>query len=470
MNPKGRRWVWGLLAAGAALRAALIYFPRPGDDDTDVYAELGRNLLHHGTYGWMDDGVVSPSLFRLPGYPIVLGFMGEKIPLVLAFQAGVDLLGCVLLGLFVRKYVSERAGLWTFGLGATCFFTAVYAASAMTESLSVFAVAAAIWALGELLLREDAFEVGGAWRRLLPLAGTAALAMLLRPDGALVTISVAGALVWYGVKRVGWRKAVTTSALFGVLACLPLVPWTVRNAVDFHVFQPLAPRHVNDPGERVNLGFYRWLRTWSIEFETTGTVYWRAGSETIAMQDISSRAFDSPQQRAETEALIARYNERKDFDPELDDAFGALAAERVRAHPLRYYVELPVLRVLDMMLRPRVDGTYLPAAWSRVRGEPGFETAVLGLGLLNLFYAGAAVAGVFEARRRGLPLAMFMATYVVLRCLMLGTMENPEPRYTLEMYPVVLVCAGAWLGGRRRKTEDRAGVEDVTQPTAFARL
>jgi len=434
-----------LFVAGILLRAALIYFPRPVDDDTDVYAELGRNLLHHGTYGWMDDGVVSPSLFRLPGYPIVLGLFGEKIPLVLAFQAGVDLLGCVLLGLFVRKYVSERAGLWTFGLGATCFFTAVYAGSAMTESLSVFAVAAAIWALGELLLCEDAFEVRGAWRRLLPLAIIAALAMLLRPDGALVTIAAATALAWYGVRRVGWRRGVAMAALFCVLACLPLVPWTVRNAVDFHVFQPLAPRHVNDPGERVNLGFYRWLRTWSVEFETTGTVYWRAGSETIAMQDISPRAFDSPQQKAETEALIARYNERKDFDPELDDGFGALAAERVRTHPLRYYMELPVLRVLDMMLRPRVDGTYLPAAWSRLQGEPGQQAEVIGLGLLNLFYVGAAVAGVLGTWRREIPLAIFMAIYVVLRCVLLGTMENPEPRYALEMYPVVLVCAGVWL-------------------------
>ena len=41
----------GLLAVGALLRALLLYFPRSGDDDTDVYAELGRNLLHHGTYG-----------------------------------------------------------------------------------------------------------------------------------------------------------------------------------------------------------------------------------------------------------------------------------------------------------------------------------------------------------------------------------------------------------------------------------
>src|SRR6266852_9531741 len=32
--------------------------------------------------------------------------------------------------------------------------------------------------------------------------------------------------------------------------------------------------------------------------------------------------------------------------------------------------------------------------------------------------------------------------FVVLRSLFLGTLENPEPRYTLECYPVVLAFAG----------------------------
>jgi hypothetical protein len=34
-------------------------------------------------------------------------------------------------------------------------------------------------------------------------------------------------------------------------------------------------------------------------------------------------------------------------------------------------------------------------------------------------------------------------TFVMLRSLFLGTLENPEPRYTLECYPVVILLAGA---------------------------
>jgi hypothetical protein len=34
---------------------------------------------------------------------------------------------------------------------------------------------------------------------------------------------------------------------------------------------------------------------------------------------------------------------------------------------------------------------------------------------------------------------------VLLRSAFLGTMENPEPRYTLECFPVVLVLGAGWL-------------------------
>jgi hypothetical protein len=41
--------------------------------------------------------------------------------------------------------------------------------------------------------------------------------------------------------------------------------------------------------------------------------------------------------------------------------------------------------------------------------------------------------------------------FVVLRSLFLGTLENPEPRYTLECYPVVFVLAAAWMSGWRKR-------------------
>jgi hypothetical protein len=42
-----------------------------------------------------------------------------------------------------------------------------------------------------------------------------------------------------------------------------------------------------------------------------------------------------------------------------------------------------------------------------------------------------------------------MLTYGLLRCALLGTMENSEPRYTLELMPVLMVCAAGALGGVR---------------------
>jgi hypothetical protein len=67
-----------MLIAGALLRALLIVFPRSLDDDADVYRELGMNLFQHGIYGIAYDSVISPGLFRLPGYPIFLALHGGQ--------------------------------------------------------------------------------------------------------------------------------------------------------------------------------------------------------------------------------------------------------------------------------------------------------------------------------------------------------------------------------------------------------
>jgi hypothetical protein len=56
-------------------------------------------------------------------------------------------------------------------------------------------------------------------------------------------------------------------------------------------------------------------------------------------------------------------------------------------------------------------------------------------------YVGAAIAGLGRARCvSGIGL---LSLFVILRSLFLGTLENPEPRYTLECYPVVIVAAAA---------------------------
>ena len=53
--------------------------------------------------------------------------------------------------------------------------------------------------------------------------------------------------------------------------------------------------------------------------------------------------------------MIAAYNEDLAVSPEIDSQFASIAAERVRAHPVRYYIQLPLLRIADMWLRPRTE-------------------------------------------------------------------------------------------------------------------
>lgn len=441
---------WTLLVAGLLLRVWFVAHPMPHDDDTGVYADLGQNLFHHGIYGTTDDGVIDPSLIRLPGYPIFLAavfavFGAGNFSAVLLVQAAIDLLGCWLIASFVREQVSARAGMVAFALAALCPFTASYASTALTESLSIFAVSLALWSMGRILRAQSA---GRTDRRAIACAAAAAaLAMLLRPDGALITAAVVFAILWYAWRSRALRSGIRTAATCALLAIVPLVPWTIRNWHTFHVFQPLAPRRVNNPGEPVWYGFYRWMSTWSVDYVSTGNVYWQVGTQPILVTDLPSRAIDSPAQYAETAQLLADYHAANNtVTPALDARFNALAAERIHAHPFLCRVWVPLLRVTDMLLRPRTETLGLDADWWRFPGPVIDRIATIVLGLLNVALVLAALIGL--ARRR-VPWPAFILAYLVLRCMLLSTMENSEPRYTLEMMPLLIACAACGLAGAR---------------------
>lgn len=441
-----RVWVW--IALGLALRALMLWFPRLTDDDTADYLELGRNLLHHGVYGLGAGDDITPTIFRLPAYPIILAVFeslfariwpASWMTVLLMAQAITDIVSGLLVAGFVRRTISPRAGEIALALAMLCPFTAAHAGIALTECFSVFALALGIYAA------ERALDVESAARmRLLfaLLAGAAsAFAMLLRPDGCLECAALGGGILFYAIKA-GLRNRVGVVAAFWCAALLPMVPWTVRNWMEFHVFQPLAPRYLNDPGERVNTGFYSWLRTWSTEFTTTADVFWKVGSEPIDEDSIPDRAFDSADQRARTLALIEEYNKNHSIDADLDNRFAALARERYHNQPVETLLVVPALRVADMLLRPRTLEFNLDLYWWDWRAHPTETVEAVLLGIVDLAYVALALWGIL---RGSVPYAWMLGGYLVMRCVLLGTMENPEPRYTIQMFPIFIVAAAAAL-------------------------
>lgn len=455
-----RRWLlW--IALGLALRLVFILFPRPTDDDTLDYLQLGHNLLHHGIFGLGSGVDIAPSLFRLPGYPIFLAtfeavfarvWPAAWFNTVFVVQAVADVAGGLLLAAFARRHLSERGGEIALALAMLCPFTAAYSAIALTECLSVVAVSLGVYAAG----RAVASETNGVRdRSALVLAGIAAgSATLLRPDGIVLIAALAFGIFFYALRcsasvssrHPALRSATGATATFLLAAFLPLVPWTVRNWAQFRVFQPLAPRYINDPGQQAFTGVPRWLRTWSAEFVTTANVVWNIPGAPVDLADLPARAFDSPQQRAETLALIAEYNRTSLVSPSLNSRFGALATERDRAHPMRTYFVLPSLRVADMLLRPRTEAFYLDVFWWRWSEHPFQSFCAILLGIVDLFYVGAAGWAFLRSR---VPWGWMLGTYLALRFFLLGSMENPEPRYTLECFPILIIAAAAALSHSR---------------------
>jgi hypothetical protein len=442
------------------LRLFFLWFPRPGDDDSLDYLELGQNLLHHGVYGLGSGPGISPTMFRLPAYPIFLAtfqalfarfWPNSWFNVVFLAQIIADLAGGLLLADLARRHLGSRAAEVALVLAMLCPFTAAEASIAMTECLSIFAVSLGIYAAGRILLAQAA---GFHDTLAVILAGCAsALAMLLRPDGALLSVALAAGLFFYILRsrsvqsfRITLRRSFNVTSIYCAIALAPLAVWTLRNWADFHVFQPLAPRYLNDPGERVNIGFYHWLRTWSVEYVTTATVFWNVGSDNIDPADIPPNAYDSPQQRAQTLALIAEYNQTNSISAALDQQFAALAEERIHAHPLRYYAVLPVERVADMLFRPRTEAFYLEVFWWPPGNHPVQTAWAILLGLINLFYVALAAWGFLRGR---VPWPWMLGGYLILRFLLLGAMENPEPRYTLECFPIFIVAAAAALAGSK---------------------
>jgi len=79
--------------------------------------------------------------------------------------------------------------------------------------------------------------------------------------------------------------------------------------------------------------------------------------------------------------------------------------------------------------------------WWEFRQHEGESWFALFWAGLNLFYLAAALRG-WLVSRLGVAGAL-MISFILLRSFFLSSLENPEPRYMLECFPVVLALAGA---------------------------
>ena len=443
------------LAAGGLLRGWMLSKFFEANGDTLVYGGIAKNLLLHGRYALtLGSGEAFSTLIRLPGYPLFLAacfrlFGMDNYGAVAWVQIVLELAGCLLLADFAGRIAppelkagAAQATLW---LAALCPFTAVYAATPLTEGPTLFALALALWAAAR-------FQDKPGWGPALWFTFAVTFAALLRPDGALAAVALAPALL-VGV-RSGAGTSTTRSRIVRMavvctlLALAPFAVWTARNWRVFHVFEPLVPASATDPGDPVYSGFDEWVKTWCLDFVCTYQVYWNVPGDPLDISEVASRAFDTPAERKETAALFDAYNDNGfNVTPEIDQGFARLARERVAGHALRSYAWLPLGRVADMWVRPRVENLPIDLDWwvyAHHHVETRFSWAYAGL---NALYLCLGIAGLFLRPR----MWQWMLAYMLLRSAMLLTVSAPEARYTLECFPMLFALGGVAVSAAVKK-------------------
>jgi hypothetical protein len=598
--------VVALLVMAAAFRIAVAHWlPNDAPDDGRVYAQIARNVVEQHSYSLEAQAPYDPTLIRLPGYPLLLAsiysiFGHGNNGAVRFIQALIDTATCVVIALLAFYWQPDEkkkrvTAMTALVLAAVCPFTMIYSATILTEVPTTFLVMTMFLA-GTLALRktftpEDTEKEEGkgkSYRHALLWWGLAGLlgglAVTFRPDSGLflaalgITLVVSGlrpiwsALASVARHRFGSRvedsqaandpvhprrialpapsrvaRMVAAGAVLSFAFVLVLLPWTIRNARVFHLFQPLAPSHGEMPGEFVPRGYQLWLRTWLDDERYIGTFLWSLDDQPIDIDDVPASAFDSAAEKDRVAALLDKYNhppgsktpdqtqpksrpsptltpppsptvtpsksktsstaatpapagqssknsnarppanantnpdeedtgdendnssdqgdendngdsEQSDqteehgpveMTPEIDAGFGELARERIARHRLRFYVWLPLKRAHTMWFDTHsqywpFEGDLLPLEDLDYEHHQQYWLPLFAG--LTAIYTLLGLAGawlLWDSKKSGARSWLLLTGLaMLLRLILFSSMENPEPRYLVEFFPLLSVLGG----------------------------
>jgi hypothetical protein len=138
-----------------------------------------------------------------------------------------------------------------------------------------------------------------------------------------------------------------------------------------------------------------------------------------------------------------------EMTPEIDAGFAQIAKARIARHPLRYYFLLPARRAVSLWFNTHsqyypFEGDLLPLENLDYDNHQQFWLPLFSA--LTLLYTVLGIAGAwFLWQRRELEVRQWLLVaglMIFLRIGFFATLENPEPRYVVEVFPFLSIFGG----------------------------
>jgi hypothetical protein len=181
-------------------------------------------------------------------------------------------------------------------------------------------------------------------------------------------------------------------------------------------------------------------------------------------QPTPSEQSDEDESDSEDQEDESSSTEKADVEmtPEIDEAFGRLARERIARHPFKFYIWLPLKRGHTMWFDTHsqywpFEGTLLPFEDLDYDHHQQYWLPLFAA--LTGIFTLLGVAGMWVLWSSGeltAPYVLLMTVLAMLfRLALFSWIENPEPRYLVEFFPLLSVLGGIAIAKfmPRRKAE-----------------
>ncbi len=411
--------------------------------DADQYDQIAANILQHRVFS--DDAdptaIPKPNARRVPGYPFFLaavyGVYGLKSwRAVQIVQALVDLLTCWVVYRTARELFRDRlVGFWSFGTALITPPLLIFTGYIMPETLATFWTTLAVFCMLKACRANHV-------RYFIGLGISCAAAALLRPMLVVLPLFLAPAF-WLTPegRRFFTPKRVALAVLCGLVL---FVPWVTRNAITLGNFRFLNTTRANVYEDRAR-GYDRWVSTWSdsqaynrlLIFPVVYQGKFYKPDDLPSVETFPAHAFDSAAEKEKVRELLRQTYARVGLTKEIDKAFHKLADEKISERPIRYWVTLPLYRMVMLWAEP-------VSHWFTKKDAP--VRIIRFAQLINVTIVAFGFAGMWVLRKNWrdtapLWLAIWACTVPgVIVCFAVATVN---PRYVAPVYPVMCIFASA---------------------------
>jgi 4-amino-4-deoxy-L-arabinose transferase-like glycosyltransferase len=412
-----------ILLAAMALRVGEVQRgPNQAINDARSYLALAGEIAHHGDYrartgSW---GTRGPTALFPPAFPYFLalvdlldGHASPRAPAVVRAarlsQALLGTLAVALTGLVAAEALGASVGLIALALAAVYPVMIETSGTLLSENLLVVLELASVWAA--LRLRRSSRPLRWAWAS----GGLAGLAILTHQNALVILVPLIVA-AWPAAGSVGSaRRRFGIPALLALAALLTVLPWTIRNAVEFHSFLPIS----DQAGETL-LGTYNPTSARARGLEYRWSDLSRIPSARVLLR--SAPHLREPVWESRALAQGTAYIEEHPFSPLL----------------VAYY---NARRMLDLggslAWRSGAASVSIELGTARIAVYSFWAMAVLGL------------VGAFTTPARSAPRWLWLVPILLTLSVVFVRMETPRFRVPLDPFLVMLAACGVWSAARR---------------------